>query len=99
MQLIYTERCLEYSSPEHPESPDRVAIIADHLDKAGYLFIEPDLCQEEDIRRVHSAQMLDRVKQGTFMDADTPALPNIFYYASRYPGNSSFLIPGSILLI
>lgn len=73
--------------PGHPESPERVKGIYELL-KLKIGFEEPELCEEEDILRVHDDELLDKVKRGIFFDPDTPVLPNIYEHARRAAGGA-----------
>jgi acetoin utilization deacetylase AcuC-like enzyme len=85
MKIIYSLKCLEYGEPGHPESPARVSetynFIEDKFD-----FVEPKSCDEEDILRVHSQELMESVKNGDFFDPDTPRLPGIFGYVRLAAG-------------
>jgi len=86
--IFFSRKCLEYSSPGHPESPERVRITYEHLRKKGYHFEEAELCGEEEILLVHTEKHLERVKEGIFFDLDTPNLENIYYYARLSAGGA-----------
>jgi acetoin utilization deacetylase AcuC-like enzyme len=88
MKIFYSEKCLEYRASGHPESPERVKLTHAFLKKNGYTFQEPSPCTEEDILLVHTGDLLGRVKNGNFMDFDTPALPNINDYALLSVGSA-----------
>lgn len=81
IKIIYSARCLEYSEPGHPESPDRVRNSYQYLKKLGYKFIKPEPAREADILLVHNQDLVNQVKQGSFYDPDTPNIPEIFSYA------------------
>lgn len=81
MKIIFSKRCLEYESYGHPESPERLRCIYNHLNEKKFEFVEAKSCKEEDILRVHSAQLLKKVKDGHLFDLDTPNLERIYEYA------------------
>jgi len=81
MKIFFSSKCLEYSQPWHPESPERVRATYHYLKEKGFEFIEPVPCEDEDILLAHTPELLDEVKRGGFFDPDTPALPGIFEYA------------------
>lgn len=85
MKIIYSPKCLEYGEPGHPESPARVSETFNFI-KSKYDFIEPSLCNEEDILRAHSPELMESVKNEDFFDADTPRLPGIFDHARLAAG-------------
>ena len=86
VKIIFSDQCLGYESPGHPESPERVRLCAKLLRRKRFKFIQPFPCREEDILLAHSKTLLDRVKNGRFFDPDTPNLPGIFEYACLSAG-------------
>jgi acetoin utilization deacetylase AcuC-like enzyme len=88
MKIFFSKKCLEYSQPGHPESPLRVSAAYEYLKEREFNFIESKVCNEDDILLVHSNKLLQEVKEGDFFDADTPALKNIFYYATLAAGGA-----------
>ncbi len=87
MKILFSPKCLEYSQPGHPESPNRVSASYNYLkDKEGFEFIEPAPCEEKDILLAHTQSLLSEVKSGRFFDYDTPSFPNIFEIASLSAG-------------
>ncbi|MFH0838676.1 MAG: histone deacetylase [Candidatus Omnitrophota bacterium] len=92
MNIVYSPHCLEYDSPGHPESPDRVKTCHDFLltkkDALSLEFIVPSPCSQNDILLVHSKELVDKVKEGNFFDPDTPNVPRIFEYASLAAGGA-----------
>jgi acetoin utilization deacetylase AcuC-like enzyme len=88
MKIFFSDTCLKYSSPGHPESPARVNSTHRLLSEKGYSFTKPSACTEEDILLAHSQSLLDTVAGGGFFDLDTPALPNIFEHAKLSAGSA-----------
>ena len=88
MKIFFSGECLKYSLAGHPESPLRVSSSYHYLKEKGYEFIEPVVCSEQDILLAHSKELLQEVKGGNFFDGDTPALDNIFHYASLSVGSA-----------
>jgi acetoin utilization deacetylase AcuC-like enzyme len=88
MKIFFSNKCLEYSQPWHPESPERVKSTSHYLKEKGFEFIEPAPCEDEDILLAHTPGLLDEVKRGGFFDPDTPALPGIFEYARLAAGSA-----------
>lgn len=86
MVIIHSPRCLQYSAPGHPESPQRVRAAAALLHREFHTWLTPEPCSDEDILRVHSPQMLEAVRSGQFFDADTPHFPNIYELARLSAG-------------
>ncbi|MBM3888569.1 MAG: histone deacetylase [Verrucomicrobia bacterium] len=78
---------MAYEATGHPESVRRVRASAEFLRRNPRReFLLPHPCTDEDIRRVHTTQLLQQVRLGTFADADTPVLPGIYEHARRSAG-------------
>ena len=88
MKIFFSSKCLKYSQPGHPESPERVKAAYQYLKEKGFEFIEPVPCEDEDILLAHTSELLEEVKSGRFFDMDTPALPGIFEYARLSAGSA-----------
>jgi acetoin utilization deacetylase AcuC-like enzyme len=86
MQFIYSPRCLQYAAEGHPERPDRLRRILAALPEERHKWLAPESCAEADILRVHSMEMRNCVRDGTFYDEDTPALPGIYELARLSAG-------------
>lgn len=88
MKLVFSEKCLEYGGPYHPENPGRVRRAYEILKGLGYEFAEPRPASEEDLLRVHSRRYVELIRSGSFFDPDTPAYPNIYEYARLAAGGA-----------
>lgn len=88
MYIVFSERCLEYWEPGHPESPDRVQKTYRLLKDMGFPFLEAKPCEEEDLLLAHNSGFVERIKNGTFYDPDTPSLPDIYEYARLAAGSA-----------
>jgi acetoin utilization deacetylase AcuC-like enzyme len=86
MQIVFSEKCLDYWAPQHPESPDRVYLVHRLLKQKSFGFQTPEPCAEDDLRLVHSKEYIDEVRKGTLVDRDTPCLPQIYDYANLSAG-------------
>ena len=89
MIIFYDARCLEYSSPGHPERPERIASTAPLLRDRhpDWKWREPIAPDEIKLLRAHSPEHLTRIKNASHdFDADTPAYPNIYEHALRSAG-------------
>lgn len=87
MIVIFSEKCLEYESWGHPESPQRVKETFEYLKEKGFSFLKNfEPAREEDLSLVHSKKHIQRIKTLDFFDPDTPALAGIFDYASLAAG-------------
>jgi len=101
MKVLYSEELLKYSEPGHPESPERVRVIKEFLQKKEIGdFISPFPCSEEDLLLAHTEDLIKRVKENNFYDPDTPNIPDIYYYATLSCGSAikaaSLAISGEI---
>lgn len=87
MHVIFSPKCLEYSSSAHPESPERIKLIYRELKKLkNCVFAEPDVIETRDLLTVHEKSLIEKVKNNSFYDADTPNIENIYYYAGLSAG-------------
>ena len=80
MKIVFSEKCLEYGTPFHPENPMRVKLAYEYL-KDKYSFIEAKPANEKDLLLVHEPRYIERIKSRAFYDPDTPAYENIYEYA------------------
>src|SRR5229473_876009 len=84
MIIFHNPDCVEYSSPGHPERPERifqtVPILKDrHL---PWEWREPRAATIDELLRAHSREHIEHVKNPTGdFDPDTPAIPKIYDYA------------------
>jgi acetoin utilization deacetylase AcuC-like enzyme len=89
MTIFYDPRCLEYSSPGHPERPERIARTAPLLKgrHAEWKWQQPRAATDDELLRAHSRQHIERVTnaRGDF-DLDTPFYPNIEMYSRQSAG-------------
>ncbi|KYK34725.1 MAG: histone deacetylase [Theionarchaea archaeon] len=88
MTVIFSPRCLEFGSPGHPESPERVKKAHQMLKEHGYTFSEPTPCTKEDLLLVHTHELVESVQNNDFYDFDSPNLPYIYEYATLAVGGS-----------
>jgi acetoin utilization deacetylase AcuC-like enzyme len=91
MTIFYDPRCLEYSTPDHPERPERIARTAPSLKDRHpeWDWREPILATDDELARAHSRQHIDRVATSRQdFDADTPWHPNIEIYVRHSVGAS-----------
>jgi len=84
MIIFHDPDCVEYSSPGHPERPERIVqtvpILKDrHL---PWEWREPRAATIDELLRAHSREHIEHVKNPTRdFDPDTPAIPKIYDYA------------------
>jgi acetoin utilization deacetylase AcuC-like enzyme len=89
MIILHDARCLEYSTPGHPERPTRIARTAPLLKDRhpDWEWREPIAASESALLRAHSSDHLARIRAAAHdFDADTPAYPNIYEHALRSAG-------------
>src|SRR5438045_7302680 len=92
MKIITDSRCTGYSSPGHPQTPQRISRTIERLKSQTELPIswaEPFPVDLETIERAHSPEHVARIKAaaGDF-DGDTPAHAGIFEHACRSVGGA-----------
>src|SRR5438876_2761941 len=91
MIIFHNPDCVEYSSPGHPERPERIVqtvpILKDR--HPAWQWREPRAATIDELLRAHSREHIEHVKNpsGDF-DADTPAIPKIYNYALKSAGAS-----------
>lgn len=88
MKIFFSEKCLKYSHPGHPESPARVQSTYHFLKDKGYEFIEPEPCSDADILRAHTSALIESVRKEKFFDPDTPSFSGIFDIAKLSAGSA-----------
>jgi acetoin utilization deacetylase AcuC-like enzyme len=89
MTIFYDARCLEYSSPGHPERPDRIAHTAPLLKEGhpDWEWRQPAGATDEQLLRAHSRQHVEQVFNARDdFDLDTPFHSNIAMYAKQSAG-------------
>jgi acetoin utilization deacetylase AcuC-like enzyme len=92
MTIITDELCASYSSPGHPERPQRVigtlALLRSQT-KVSLDWAAPLSVSEEQVARAHSASHIESVKKAEEdFDGDTPAHPGIYDHAVRSVGGA-----------
>src|SRR5437773_1989901 len=89
MIIFYDAHCLEYSTPGHPERPNRIARTAPLLKDRhpDWKWREPAGASESALLRAHSPEHLAEIKDASHdFDADTPTYPNVYEHALRSAG-------------
>lgn len=87
MKLVFTEECLKYKMPGHPESPERIKEAYELL-KENYETVSPEKAEEEDLLLVHDPRHVEMVKRGDFQKTDNPVYESLFYHASLSVGGA-----------
>ncbi len=95
MQLVFHPDCLKYfrpastdasqGGPSHPESPQRVRSAFAFL-KDKYQFLSPSPATQNQILNSHTQGHLKNLANNTFSEPDSPAYPQIYYYATLSAG-------------
>jgi acetoin utilization deacetylase AcuC-like enzyme len=91
LRIIIDERCLGYSSPGHPERPERISATLKKLRSQTELRInwdEPSLVSDDVLLRAHSETHLKRLSQPLDFDGDTPFHPQIDRFARQSVGGA-----------
>lgn len=89
MKIITDPRCTTYSTPGHPERPQRVSRTVEKLKAQTDLpidWLEPLPVDDEQILRAHTREHIDSLTGAPDFDADTPAYPQIAEHARRSVG-------------
>ncbi len=89
MIIFHDPHCVEYSSPGHPERPQRITSTVPLLKDRhpNWKWREPRPATNDELLRAHSPEHIARIKNpsGDF-DLDTPAVPKIYHYALKSAG-------------
>ena len=89
MTIFYDPGCLEYSSPGHPERPERIARTAPVLNDRhpDWEWRKPTAATDVQLLRAHSRKHIEGVASALeHFDLDTPFYPNIETHARRSAG-------------
>jgi acetoin utilization deacetylase AcuC-like enzyme len=89
MTIFYDLTCLEYSSPGHPERPERIARTVPLLKDRHpeWEWQRPHATTDDELLRAHSREHIERVaKRREDFDLDTPYIPSIEAYARQSAG-------------
>jgi acetoin utilization deacetylase AcuC-like enzyme len=89
MTIFYDPSCLEYSSPGHPERPERIARTAPVLNDRhpNWEWQKPTVATDAQLLRAHSREHVEGVANALeHFDLDTPFYPNIEVHARRSAG-------------
>jgi len=89
MTIFHHPRCLEYSSPGHPERPERIARTAPLLRDRHpeWAWRKPTAATGAQLLRAHSREHVEGVANALeHFDLDTPFYPNIEEHARRSAG-------------
>ena len=89
MTIFYDPSCLEYSSPGHPERPERIARTAPLLKERhpDWEWRKPTTATDTQVLRAHSREHVQGVANALErFDLDTPFYPNIEMHARRSAG-------------
>lgn len=73
MKIVFDEKCLEYKTEGHPESPERIESIIKALGD-NFSFLKPSSVAEEDIKRVHTKEHWKNIRDKNYFDPDCPHL-------------------------
>jgi len=89
LNIITDNRCTGYSSPFHPERPERITATQELLRDQADLAVtwgEPGPCGDASILRAHTRNHLARLDVAEDFDSDTAYFPGIAGYARASAG-------------
>jgi acetoin utilization deacetylase AcuC-like enzyme len=89
MTIFYDPSCLEYSSPGHPERPERIAPTVPLLKDRhhDWQWQQAAAAPEEELLLAHSREHVEAITDAReHFDLDTPFYPNIATYARNSAG-------------
>ena len=89
MIIFHDPRCLEYSSPGHPERPQRIAATVPLLKErhSDWRWREPEPAKERNLLRAHTREHVEQIRNAVEdFDLDTPVFPDIYDHALRSAG-------------
>jgi acetoin utilization deacetylase AcuC-like enzyme len=89
MTIFYDPSCLEYSSPGHPERPERIGSTAPVLQDRhrDWKWRTPAAATDAQLLRAHSREHVEGITKALEQfDLDTPLYPNIEAHARRSAG-------------
>src|SRR5215472_8715327 len=89
MTIFHHPLCLEYSSPGHPERPERIGRTAPLLKDRhpDWAWRKPAAATDAQLLRAHSREHVEGVSNALeHFDPDTPFYPNIEVHARRSAG-------------
>jgi len=79
-QIVFSEEFNKHDTADHPENADRLYVMLDALEQAPFYkklkFIEPKILEEKILYEIHSAEMIQRIKDisdhgDSWIDLDT----------------------------
>ena len=91
MIIFYDPKCLQYSSPGHPERPERIARTAPLLNDRhpDWEWRQPSPATDDQLLRAHSREHLEGIANAReHFDLDTPFYQNIDAHARRAAGGT-----------
>src|SRR2546430_7994760 len=89
MIIFHDPRCLEYSSPGHPERPERIDRAVPLLKERhpNWEWRQPSPATDDQLLRAHSPEHLEGISKALeHFDLDTPFYPNIETHARHSAG-------------
>ncbi len=86
--IIFDKSATDFSHDYHPECPGRLLLTESHLVEKhpDWVWIRPRLASEEEVLRVHRPHHLERLRQPSDFDPDTPYYSGIAEHARRAAG-------------
>lgn len=78
--IVFSDRFNQHDTADHPENADRLYVMLDALEQTSFYkqlqFVEPEMLPEKQLYEVHSAEMIQRIKDisehgDSWIDLDT----------------------------
>lgn len=85
MKIVHESRCIEYLSPGHPDSPERIIQAVNYLSDSHQIISAP-LASAEQILLAHTEEHFASIENLSFIEPDCPQLPNMAEYAKLAAG-------------
>ncbi len=79
-QIVFSDEFNKHDTADHPENADRLYVMLDALEQTPFYkdlqFIKPEMVSEKLLHEVHSAEMIDKIKEiskqgDSWIDLDT----------------------------
>ena len=79
-QIVFSDEFNKHDTADHPENADRLYVMLDAMEQTPFYknlqFIEPEMISEKLLHEVHSAEMIERIKEisehgDSWIDLDT----------------------------
>jgi len=99
-QIVFSDEFNKHDTADHPENADRLYVMLDALEQTPFYntlqFIQPEMISEKLLHEVHSAEMIEKIKEiskqgDSWIDLDT--------YVSKSDYETARLAAGGVLQV